>query len=163
MSLPDRLCTISLGRKCYRAFNTENTAKVSRWQELNREAKRVGETRDDDLDCAQDFKSLTAKHILRLLLRASGHKDVLYTRPRPLLTSETRAEILTLRLLQGGKGAPRVSPFHSAVRPAAPPALLSLKNILHPCYNEAVWAKNECVGSVKLSVTFGQADHPCWW
>ena len=36
------------------------------------------------------------------LERASGHKDVLYT--RWLLTSETRAEILTLRILESGGG-----------------------------------------------------------
>ena len=85
MSLPDRRCTPSLGRKCYRAFNDENAAKVRviLFGQCGRnvENKRVGETRDD-LDCAQDFKSLTAKHILRFFPRGrSGHKDVLYTRP----------------------------------------------------------------------------------
>ena len=42
------------------------------------------------------------------LERASGHKDVLYT--RWLLTSETRAEILTLRILESGGGGAEDGP-----------------------------------------------------
>ena len=38
----------------------------------------------------------------------SGHKDVLYT--RWLLTSETRAEILTLRILESGGGGAEDGP-----------------------------------------------------
>ena len=86
-------------RKCYPALNNARVQRAKsrqRWQKYaRREAKRGTQ---DDWNHAQDSKSFAAKHSPCFLLPASGHKDVLYTRPARPFTSETRAEILTLRL-----------------------------------------------------------------
>ena len=85
--------------KCYPALNNARVQRAKsrqRWQKYaRREAKRGTQ---DDWNHAQDSKSFAAKHSPCFLLPASGHKDVLYTRPARPFTSETRAEILTLRL-----------------------------------------------------------------